>query len=253
MPSKLLPSVSVRTKLPLIIATPSTIANAVSIARSLRPSSPLRATPIIDAVTSWSASRISCEVGRAEVLDDQAVGEEEDAVGDRCRVRVVGDHHGRLAVARDGLAQEREDLGARAGVEVAGRLVGEHHRRLRDERPGDRDALLLPARELGGAVREPVGEADRGRQLLEPVGIGLRPAIESGRTMFSFAVSIGSRLKNWKMKPMCSRRSFVSCVSLSSPIAVSGDVDVAARSACRGRRGCASASTCRSPKGPSRR
>ena len=39
--------------------------------------------------------------------------------------------------------------------------------------------------------------------------------------MFSFAVSIGSRLKNWKMKPMCSRRSFVSCVSLSSPIFVS--------------------------------
>ena len=38
--------------------------------------------------------------------------------------------------------------------------------------------------------------------------------------MFSFAVSIGSRLKNWKMKPMCSRRSFVSCVSSSSPIAV---------------------------------
>ena len=39
--------------------------------------------------------------------------------------------------------------------------------------------------------------------------------------MFSFAVSIGSRLKNWKMKPMCSRRSFVSCVSFSSPISVS--------------------------------
>ena len=38
--------------------------------------------------------------------------------------------------------------------------------------------------------------------------------------MFSFAVSIGSRLKNWKMKPMCSRRSFVSCVSFSVPMAV---------------------------------
>ena len=31
--------------------------------------------------------------------------------------------------------------------------------------------------------------------------------------MFSAAVSIGSRLKNWKMKPMWSRRSFVSAVS----------------------------------------
>ncbi len=34
--------------------------------------------------------------------------------------------------------------------------------------------------------------------------------------MFSLAVSIGSRLKNWKMKPMCWRRSLVSCVSFSS-------------------------------------
>ena len=34
--------------------------------------------------------------------------------------------------------------------------------------------------------------------------------------MFSAAVSIGSRLKNWKMKPMWSRRSFVSSVSSSA-------------------------------------
>ena len=38
--------------------------------------------------------------------------------------------------------------------------------------------------------------------------------------MFSSAVSIGRRLKNWKMKPMCSRRSFVSSVSLSSAMLV---------------------------------
>ena len=31
--------------------------------------------------------------------------------------------------------------------------------------------------------------------------------------MFSSAVSIGSRLKNWKTKPMWSRRSRVSCLS----------------------------------------
>src|SRR5437762_7669229 len=46
-------------------------------------------------------------------------------------------------------------------------------------------------------------------------GSGLRPAIESGSTTFSSAVSIGSRLKNWKTKPMCLRRSFVNSVSLS--------------------------------------
>ena len=44
--------------------------------------------------------------------------------------------------------------------------------------------------------------------------------------MFSSAVSIGSRLKNWKTKPMRSRRSFVSCVSLSSPSRRPGDPDL---------------------------
>src|SRR3712207_8863865 len=46
----------------------------------------------------------------------------------------------------------RSHLGARAGVEVAGRLVGEHDGRLGDERAGDGDALLLAARHLGRPV-----------------------------------------------------------------------------------------------------
>ena len=42
---------------------------------------------------------------------------------------------------------------------------------------------------------------------------GLRPAIERGSTRFSSAVSTGRRLKNWKMKPSLSRRSWVSSAS----------------------------------------
>ena len=80
----------------------------------------------------------------------------------------MGDHHGRLAVARDGVAQEREDLRARRRVEVAGRLVGEHDGGPGDERACDRDALLLATRELCGAVPEAVSEADRGDQLPAP-------------------------------------------------------------------------------------
>ena len=38
----------------------------------------------------------------------------------------------------------------------------------------------------------------------------LRPAMRDGSRMFSSAVSVGSRLKAWKMKPMRSRRSRVS-------------------------------------------
>ena len=49
---------------------------------------------------------------------------------------------------------------------------------------------------------------------------GFSPAIESGRRMFSSAVSIGRRLKNWKTKPMWSRRSLVRSESLRVVISV---------------------------------
>ena len=45
--------------------------------------------------------------------------------------------------------------------------------------------------------------------------------------MFSAAVSIGSRLKNWKMKPMWSRRSFVSSLSSMPRDVLAGDGDLA--------------------------
>ena len=47
-----------------------------------------------------------------------------------------------------------------ADVEVPGGLVGEDHARPDDERPGDRDALLLAAGEMGGEMRGAIGEAD---------------------------------------------------------------------------------------------
>jgi hypothetical protein len=42
-----------------------------------------------------------------------------------------------------------------------------------------------------------------------------RPEIATGSVTFSSAVSIGSRLKNWKTKPMWRRRSFVRSLSFS--------------------------------------
>ncbi len=47
---------------------------------------------------------------------------------------------------------------------------------------------------------------------------GLRPAIDSGSRMFSSAVRTGSRLNDWKMKPILSRRSSVSFLSSSEAI-----------------------------------
>ncbi len=45
-------------------------------------------------------------------------------------------------------------------------------------------------------------------------GSGLRPAIDSGSRMFSSAVSVGTRLNDWNTKPISSRRSRVSSLSL---------------------------------------
>ena len=73
---------------------------------------------------------------------------------------------------------------------------------------GDRDALLLAARQLARAVLEPIAEADGVDHLVEPRRRRARgPARSNGSPMFSCAVSVGSRLNAWNTKPTRSRRS----------------------------------------------
>ena len=99
-----------------------------------------------------------------------------DAVGGGGGARVVRDHHGRLAVDRDGVAQQVEHRGARGRVEVARRLVGEQHGRARDQRAGDRDALLLAAGQLGRLVVAALGQADAVQQRVDLRGRRLAAA-----------------------------------------------------------------------------
>ena len=112
-------------------------------------------------------------------------------------------------------AQEVEHLGAGAGVQVAGRLVGEDHLGAGDQRPGARHPLLLATGELRRPVVQPVPRPTVAITVSYQAGSGLRPAIDSGSRTFSSAVSVGSRLNCWKMKPTLSRRSFVSPASPS--------------------------------------
>jgi hypothetical protein len=69
---------------------------------------------------------------------------------------VRDDQHGHV-VGLVQFPQHGQDLLAGGLVEVAGRLVGEHDGRVPGQRPGDRDPLLLAARQLAGAVASPVG------------------------------------------------------------------------------------------------
>ena len=164
---------SVSTNEPLTIATPRTIARAVSTARSLRREQALERDRGHRWVTSRSASSTS------DGLDEPSSRTTSPSARNRMRsaigrgLRVVGDHDRRLAVALDRCAQDLEHLGRRRRVEVAGGLVGEEHRRAREERAGDRDALLLAARELRGPVRAPVGEPDLVEHALEPGRVDL--------------------------------------------------------------------------------
>ena len=90
----------------------------------------------------------------AGLVDDDAVAQEDDAVGPGGVPRLVGDEHaGRAGVAAG--PQQPQDLLAGVGVEGAGRLVGEDQPAVADDGAGDRDPLLLAA---GHLVGEPVGE-----------------------------------------------------------------------------------------------
>ena len=76
--------------------------------------------------------------------------------------------------------EDLHDLEAGPAVEVAGRLVGEQDRRLVEERAGDRDALLLAARQLIRMVLGPIGKADGvERRERAPPALGGRDALRA--------------------------------------------------------------------------
>jgi hypothetical protein len=89
--------------------------------------------------------------------------------------RIVGHHEDRLVQLAVELRQQAEDLSGRFPVEVARRLVRDEQRRIADDRPRDRDALLLSPRELPRIVLGAVREADErqgGRDVLAALLLG---------------------------------------------------------------------------------
>ena len=91
------------------------------------------------------------------------------------------------------------------GVEVSRRLVCEDDGRPRDERRATRPAAAGRPRAPGAGARAGWRARPRGHSSSTQAMSGLMPG-ELERSTFLAAVSICSRLKNWKMKPMCSRR-----------------------------------------------
>ena len=109
-----------------------------------------------------------------------------------------------------------EDLLTGSRVEVAGRFVGQQDRRVDRQRARDGDALALAAGELVGQMRPAdcrAGRASSSFAARSSTFFAGQPRRCSGRPTFSRQVSVGSRLKNWKMKPILSRRTRVSSSS----------------------------------------
>ena len=90
------------------------------------------------------------------------------AVGERQEALVVGGHDDDPTGSREG-TQRTEDAVDLHVVEVGGGLVGEEQRRVVDERPRDRDALLLAAGQVAGPMPAAIGQAEAIEQLVGSV------------------------------------------------------------------------------------
>ena len=112
------------------------------------------------------AARSRARHGRR--LDELAVEELDDAVGDVEHHRVVGRDDRGHALGPDDGPDEQHDPLAGLRVELAGRLVREQEPRPVGQRPRDRDPLLLAARQLVRPVARPLGEPDELQQLGDP-------------------------------------------------------------------------------------
>ena len=114
------------------------------------------------------------DLRRRAFLEDCALVEEADAVGDVAREAhlVRGDDHRHARLGE--LADDVEDLGHELRVERAGDLVEEQQVRLHGQRAHDGDALLLAAREPVGVLVRLLGQAEA-RQQRSGLLLGLGP------------------------------------------------------------------------------
>src|SRR5436190_282587 len=120
---------------------------------------------------------IAAMLGAALVTDDALRLDRDHAPAHLVdHLAVVGGDQHRRARAVDAVEQ-LHDPDRRLGVEVPGRLIGEQERRVVDERPGDRDALLLAAGELVGVVVDLRLQPDQAEDLRHlPADLAPRPA-----------------------------------------------------------------------------
>ena len=90
-------------------------------------------------------------------------------------------------------ATSRRSSAAQRGIERAERLVEQHHRRPDRQRPRERDALLLAARELVGIALLQLAQPHQVEQLTHPRAIAAR----SPKPMLPRTVRCGNSAPSW--------------------------------------------------------
>ena len=113
-----------------------------------------------------------------------------------CKRQVVGgDQGGQLVLPVQSRDQFKNQFSG-ASVEIAGRLIGQQHLRLGDERPRQRQPLLLASGKLARAMMPALFQshlAQPPRSLLFCAEDSACPRVSSGMATFSKAVNSGSR------------------------------------------------------------
>ena len=142
------------------------------------------------------SARVTSVLRPGEDVEDVALLDDAPGLDHRDRGGDLADHRHLVGDEQDGERRARalicassvEDRARRLRVERGGRLVGEQHLRVGRERPGDADALLLAAGQLGRIAIPLVGEADEIEQRRRPgprSALRPSPAISSGRATLS--------------------------------------------------------------------
>ena len=164
------------------------------------------------------------------LLDDPAVVEEDDQVGDLAgEADLVGDDDQRRAGPGEVL-DDGEHLADQFRVERRRRFVEQDDAGLERERPGDRDPLLLAAGELARVGVRLVGEPDPVEQrpsvLPAPRPRRFRPVATGAATTLSSTVRCGNRLKFWNTNPIRLRWARIArSLQFLEPVAVAADAD----------------------------
>ncbi len=189
------------------------------------------------------------------VADERAVGEHDHAVGrgEAALEAMLDQQHGRVGLLVQA-PQLPDQLIARDGIELRGRLVEQHERRPRDERGRERDALQLTAGELGCGAIEQVRDAQRERGLLDRArdhGAAVAEVLERQRELGANGAHDHLRLGVLEQRARERAERGGGVLARVEPADADGSRRSSRRgSAARARQRHAAASTCPTPRDP---